>query len=235
MAKGKVVSLKECLEIMRRFEAIEVTIKRLEDPANAHVDATFSQDPTRKSQRKSFKNDQLKPKPQSDSRKADGGKTCVWCKGTTHSRDKCPAKDATCNFCGKQGHFERACLQKKGQIKDKQPKHQHAVDFIPDVDSSDYDDDFDLGVITINAVDKHKSCEVFAPVLFHPKGEKSQSFKITGKVDTGAMVSCIPISMFPQIGLAKSDLQSSDPRDVWSRSQKLWNSKYQRQLQWHHR
>ena len=40
-------------------------------------------------------------------------KPCVFCNKGTHPRDKCPAKDATCNFCKKQGHFERACLRKK--------------------------------------------------------------------------------------------------------------------------
>ena len=60
-----------------------------------------------------------------------------------HPRDKCPAKDATCTFCGKQGHFERACLQKKGIDKSTnlqaKSKHQLAVGVDPDEDSIEYD------------------------------------------------------------------------------------------------
>ena len=47
-------------------------------------------------------------------------------------------------------------------------------------------------------------------MVFHPKDESSQSREITGKVDTGAMVSYMPTSMLPQIGLSKKDLKPSD-------------------------
>ena len=40
MAKGKVVTIKDCLEIMTKFEAVEVTMKKLEDVGDAHVDAS---------------------------------------------------------------------------------------------------------------------------------------------------------------------------------------------------
>ena len=42
MAKGKVVTIKDCLEIMRKFEAVEVTMKKLEDVGDAHVDASYT-------------------------------------------------------------------------------------------------------------------------------------------------------------------------------------------------
>ena len=74
-------------------------------------------------------------------------------------------------------------------------KHQLAVGVDPDEDSSEYEYDFDLSFVSMHAVDDQKSCEVFAPVLFHPKGDSSPSYEIRGKVDTGAMVSCMPTSM----------------------------------------
>ena len=52
MAKGKDVTIKDCLEIMRKFEAVEVTMKKLEDVGDAHVDASYASDPTKKSQKK---------------------------------------------------------------------------------------------------------------------------------------------------------------------------------------
>ncbi len=45
--------------------------------------------------------------------------------------------------------------------------------------------------------------EVLAKVKF-PDGHI-----LEGKVDTGAMVSCMPLSMLPKIGLSKEDLQAS--------------------------
>ena len=88
-------------------------------------------------------------------------------------------------------------------------KHQLAVGVDPDEDSSEYEYDFDLSAVSIHAVDDQKSREVFAPVLFHPKSDNSPSYEIRGKVDTGAMVSCMPTSMLSKIGLSKKDLKSS--------------------------
>ena len=133
MAKGKNVTIKNCLEIMRKFEAVEVTMKKLED-GDAHVDASYARDPTKKSQRNGFKKKREKPKLHQNSQKPDEKKFCVWCQGDVHPREKCPAKDATCNFCSKQGLFERPCLKKKGQGKGS--KHQHAVDLSAEQDSS---------------------------------------------------------------------------------------------------
>ena len=58
MAKGKDVTIKNCLEIMRKFEAVEVTMKKLEDVG----DASYARDPIKKSQRNGYKKEQEKPK-----------------------------------------------------------------------------------------------------------------------------------------------------------------------------
>ena len=211
MGKGKDVSVKDCLELMRRCEAVEATMKKLGDSNDTHVDASYAQDPTKKSQRNGSKKKQYTPpKSKPDSKRSGGKKPCVWCNEDAHPRDKCPAKDATCNFCGKQGHFERACLKKKGLDKDKKSKHQFAVDIESEEDSSEYECDFDLNVISIHALDSRESREVFAPVVFHTKSDSSSSYEIKGKVDTGAMVSCMPMSMLSNIGLSKKDLKPSN-------------------------
>lgn len=127
MAKGNDVPLKDCWELMKRFEAVEDTMKKLEDHSDAHVNASYTRDPTQKSQRNGSKKKQFKPKRPQDNKRPEDKKSCVWCKGDIHPRDKCPAKDATCTFYSKQGHFERACLEKKGQDKEKKSKHQHVV------------------------------------------------------------------------------------------------------------
>ena len=58
MAKRKDVTIKNCLEIMRKFEAVEVTMKKLEDVG----DAPYARDPIKKSQRNGYKKEQEKPK-----------------------------------------------------------------------------------------------------------------------------------------------------------------------------
>ena len=209
MAKGKEVSVKDCLELMRKYEAIEATMKTFEESSDTQVDASYAQDPTKKSQRNGSKKFPYRPKSKSECKRSGGKKSCIWCTGYAHSRDKCPAKDATCTFCGKQGHVQRACLQKKGMDKGKKSKHQLAVGVDPNEDSTEYEYDIDVSVVSIHAVDNQKSREVFAPVLFHPKGDNSPSYEIKGKVDTGAMVSCMPTSMLSKIGLSKKDLKPS--------------------------
>ena len=92
------------------------------------------------------------------------------------------------------------------QVKSKQ---QLAVGVDLVEDSGEYEYDFDLSVVSIHAVDNQKSREVFALVLCHSKGDSSPSYEIRSKVDTGAMVSCMPTSMLSKIGLAKKDLKPS--------------------------
>ena len=113
MAKGKDVKIKNCLEIMRKFEAVEVTMKKLEDVGDAHVDASYARDPTKKSQRDGFKKKQLEPKLHQNSQKPDEKKSCVWCEGNVRPREKCPAKDATC-----KDTLNEHVLRKRDKAKD---------------------------------------------------------------------------------------------------------------------
>lgn len=116
--KLKDVSVEDCLELMWRNEAVEATMRKLEELSDTDVDASHAQELTKKSQRNGFKNKRYKPKPKPGYKKTGGKKSYVWCKEDVDNRDKCPAKDATCNFCGKQGHFER---KKKGKTKTRNP------------------------------------------------------------------------------------------------------------------
>ena len=44
---------------------------------------------------------------------ASKGKKCFFCGYNYHNRQQCPAKEATCNNCGKTGHFSKVCQSKK--------------------------------------------------------------------------------------------------------------------------
>ena len=51
--------------------------------------------------------------PQNRSDRAYKGTTCYWCAGDPHpSRNQCPAKDTTCNFCLIKGHYQKACKKR---------------------------------------------------------------------------------------------------------------------------
>ena len=65
-----------------------------------------------------------------------------------------------------------------------------------------------MNAVSVHALHNHESPEVYASVAFNLKGNAKSTLK--GKVDTGAMVSCIPMSMLPQIGLSMGDLKPSD-------------------------
>ena len=97
-------------------------------------------------------------------------------------------------------------LKKNGQGKGS--KHKHVADLSAEQDSSEYDDEFDLNAVSVHALHNHESREMYALVVFHLKGNAKSTLK--GMVDTGAMVSCIPMSMLPQIGLSMKDLKPSD-------------------------
>lgn len=52
-----------------------------------------------------------KGKPGSPDRPNQRG--CFFCGRSSHERADCPARQATCNFCSKKGHFETVCMKKR--------------------------------------------------------------------------------------------------------------------------
>ena len=78
-----------------------------------------------------------------------------------------------------------------------------------DHDSSEYEDEFDLSPISVNALEQRSPREVFAPVTFIQHDPRN-NISVKGKVDTGAMVSCIPISMLSKIGMSKDNVKANN-------------------------
>jgi hypothetical protein len=66
--------------------------------------------------------------------------------------------------------------------------------------------DFDMDLVCINSLQMNSTREVLAALTFHSEG---QTHPHEGKVDTGAMASCIPVSMLFSIGIRKSSLKPS--------------------------
>ena len=200
MAKGVDVTVKQCLEILRQHEALDVTMKRME---NCQINAAYNRDPTKYSQKNGSKTKQKQygRKVQSEHRQGSQHKTCCWCNGETHARDLCPAKMATCNYCKRKGHFEKACRIKKANMTLKQNNVQ-----VSDTDEESYEEAFDMGCIFEG--NDSKAREVVANLKFH----SNKTTILTGKVDTGAMATCMPISFLSKLGLKRSDLLPSSAR-----------------------
>ena len=85
-------------------------------------------------------------------------------------------------------------------------QHQHAVDISLNPEQYYCEDDLlDLQSLSVDTATMQS--EVYAPLTFHVKGT---AFETAGKVDTGAMVSCMPLSMIPKLGFTQSDLTPSN-------------------------
>ena len=204
MAKGKDVTLKICLDLLRANEAIDVTMKRMgESTATSNINAMYrSKDPTKQSQQKGSKHNHRRTHPAMPLYQTyrQDRNNCTWCGGSKHPRDKCPAKDSKCNFCHKKGHFQKACIL-QSKLK------QNVIEKCDNSDNSDNDDQqstYDMYGCTT----KPEKREVLANVTF----ETPHPVTLQGKVDTGAMVSCMPATMLKLIGLTKADLTPNKAR-----------------------
>eukprot|EP00794_Sanderia_malayensis_P018441 gene18441-20290_t len=78
-----------------------------------------------------------------------------------------------------------------------------------DHDSSWYEGEFDFNPISVNMLQQESPCEVFAPVTFIHQDPQC-AFTVKGKVDTGTMVSCMPMPMLANFGLSKDDIKTNN-------------------------
>ena len=158
-------------------------------------------------------------------------KPCVFCNKGTHPRDKCPLRTPRVTFARSKGiSSEPVCVKK--QVEDqkltiKMDKRLHNINASSDPESGGYEDNHDLNPVIIDTVRSQNVREVFAPVVFNPSTNNSVTYTVQGKVYTGAMVSCMLVSMLPQIGLSSNDLtpycsiiRGMSGADV---SSELWN------------
>lgn len=189
MAKGKNVTITKCLDVMRQFEALTTTMgcfnttaEKTTPSTEEHVDAQYFRN----------KNPQRRSHTPSTSTQP-----CRWCGGQRHNRQQCPAKNITCRGCSKVGHFERVCLQKR--------TGQQNVMEMAEEDNS-LSEDFDMNIIHVDSIQRNNPREVLTKVVFHTAGQTHQQ---EGKVDTGAMASCVPKMMLSSIGIHKSALKPS--------------------------
>ena len=189
--KKKNVTTKECLEIMRRFELVEATMKKLKQKSHKEMDTSPSL-----------------TDPKITTTRMKGSLAFGVIKAhtlVTNVRLKMPRATSAKSkgISSELAYVEKA--RTRSETHDKDDKRLHNVN-ASDPESSGYEDNYDLNPVIIGTVHSQNAREVFAPVVFKPNTDSSATFAVQGKVDTGAMVSCMPVSMLPQIGLSSNDL-----------------------------
>ena len=125
---------------------------------------------------------------------SNASKTCSRCGKSSHSLDKCPAKDIKCFACQKIGHFAAHCLTKKDKGKFKSRKN---VDEVETDLSNDVEKLF-LGSVTCN-----DSVGVWTVDL------SINNTCVNFKVDTGADTSIMSIDSYLKLK-SKPELNSAD-------------------------
>ena len=110
---------------------------------------------------------------------------CIRCGRGRHPKANCPARNATCHNCRKEGHFASQCLSKRRGPHDKQVDSMQDSKPVPSQDAVQSDDDEYLTdeVYIDSVVDNREKCWT-ADLLV---GQTEVKFKL----DTGAEVTAI--------------------------------------------
>ena len=203
MIKGKDVTVTQCLEVLRQSEAVDVTMKHFGQ--ECQIGASYkASDPTRRSQ---YNGAKIKKSSQTKSPGSFSQSRCVWCGSERkHPRERCPARNVKCDFCKKNGHFEKACILKT-KLSSK-PTTQNAVNLNISSSEEEYEQTYDISGTTHDECTNNRVCEVLANVKFNTPKQVT----LQGKVDTGAMATCMPLSMLQQLGLTREHIMPTQAR-----------------------
>ena len=103
LLEKETLTLKEAIEQARSLELAQTNSERYDDK-NPGYSASSSHGSTSASTADNKLNQTV-----ASSSSASVKQVCFFCGNTRHPRFKCPARNATCNNCGKHGHFSKVC------------------------------------------------------------------------------------------------------------------------------
>ncbi len=201
---GNALTFKEVYDLAKVHESTKTQMEVITKGESAEVHAVRSR----------FKPSNFKKKPQhreapqpsrgdykpAFKQKDTKFKSCYRC-GGNHSRDAaCPAKSAVCRHCGKLGHFQKVCMQKKKQL------HEIATSSSPDLQDDAAAVPFTIG--TVDSTSTVSSISSFPNKLFATvKLNKSYNLKL--KIDTGADTCILTVDDLQQLPFAPEVKPSS--------------------------
>ena len=165
---GDSLTMQKAIEIATTFEATQKQLALMTTTGNTSVDALQARQKTKSFQKHT---------------NSHNNKPCRNC-GGTHASKQCPAFGKTCLYCKKKNHFAAVCLQKKNH------KRIHNVE--GDYEENSDDNTSQIANLTIDTVDQRqeKKNKVFVNVTL------GTNDTIRFKIDTGAQVNVIPVSVF---------------------------------------
>ena len=110
---------------------------------------------------------------------SQGKRLCNKC-GYTYSdrHERCPAKDATCNYCNNRGHFISVCRKRKQDVNV--------------VEQTEDDSDGEWSTHMISSVDSNTSSMWWQEIIINGKSVQVQ-------IDTGASKSIMPLKTYEQL------------------------------------
>ena len=124
---------------------------------------------------------------------SDSGDKCKWCGYESHQRNKCPARNAKCGSCQTMGHYSSVCFRRK--------QHLHELHEGSDEDPT-YDPTYPMFMGCIHSDDSPVCLDsITAPApIIASLGIDNYEQKVQFKIDTGADVTAIPLSLLDKIG-----------------------------------
>ena len=195
------LTLEKAVNLVRQKEVVRKQQSLITSPVtgpNIDVLKDAKHARQRPDQQKSWRGEkQARATPREQISSKPDARKCERCLGPLHKRIHCPARNSQCNSCGKTGHWKKACRSKR--------VNEVSGEIFP-IYSIDDDDHLFLGEVHIDAV--KSSCAHDSP--WQAEVCLNQN-KLKFKLDSGADVSVIPLSLFAR--LAEKESLKLEPTD----------------------
>lgn len=167
------LTLEKAKKMVRQQEAVGEQQQLLKGTAAVDANSLDELQP-RRDRRKPWRGSRDRPRKSANktTNARSQSKPCQRCGRGQHSRDKCPAREATCHTCKKKGHYSSQCFSKT----------------VSTVESTN-----DMDAAYLDTVSASKESAWLTQIQVN--GEKNISFKM----DTGAEVTAISVNTHEQL------------------------------------
>ena len=198
---AKTLTLPKCIDVARTSEATHAQMLQLGIGGGEATIASMRQSHTPAHKPASGSTNSRR----SHQPRGRQGQSCFFCGGSNHQRDACPARDQTCNKCGKSGHWGKVCMStgnkpQPQQFSPKKKNHSRGKGrgkaSINEVTYENLPDEFEH--LQFDAINNSGSrSEAYAVITIEPYPERTTNLR--DKVDTGAQGNILPLRTFKAI------------------------------------
>ena len=178
------LTLDKCVDYARTFEATNTHMQQFAQPMSVNA---VHRRPPRRSMPTAKRKDKQKPE-----------SSCFFCGGPSHARQKCPAKEQTCNKCGKVGHWGKVCKASRPGFPQRKPKPYTTNDTVRNVNTVNTTAE-QFETLNFDTLTGGQKTEAFATIDIAPYEAYHGNTTLRGKVDTGAQGNILPIRTYRQM------------------------------------